>query len=86
MAWRATGLIGYLERLPQLLRRFDDLVRSQATRTDSDAFDAAINDGFNALNVGLESPSRDIVCMTDVSSNGRSFSANIATLRHCRPV
>ena len=66
----------------QSLRRFNDFVRSQATRADSDTFGPTINDRFNPLNVGFESPPSDVVGVTDVSSNGRTFSTDVATLCH----
>ena len=59
-----------------------NLVGSQAARTHAEALDSAVDQGANALEVGLEPTRRDIVRVADITADDRPFSAKFAAFRH----
>jgi hypothetical protein len=64
------------------LRGFDHLLGAEAPRADADAFDTAVDDRPNRLEVRLEPPRADIMRMANLPAHHGTLSANLTPLGH----
>ena len=64
------------------LRCLYHLVGSEAPRADADPTHAAVNQGADALQIGLEPAGPHVVSVADHAANHRLLSTDFTTLRH----
>jgi hypothetical protein len=63
-------------------RGFDHFLGSQTPRADADAFDPAVDDRSNCLQIRLEPPRAHIMRVADLPAHHGTFSANLTPLGH----
>ena len=62
--------------------RLGDLAAAEATSADANALGGAVDERAYRLQIGLESPWPDVMCVRHRPADNRSFTADFTPLRH----
>src|SRR5437762_8595311 len=86
IAWGASGLETDVFAMSRMaLCRLHHLVRSQTAGADANSSGAAVHDGADGLQVGLEAARAHVVRMTVLASDHRALAADLTTLSQLDP-